>query len=212
MHLLARGEDPRNIRVVDMRRPVREDLLFGKAAEVGFVVANVCDLASLRAAFSAHWPDSNSKTKITVFHTVSTMRYYERHPFFIPRSTDINVTGTRNVLTVVKESEVDIFIYTSSASIPVPRTNFWVWPWQTHPTTSVQVVKDEFHLARAKRKHSEFFSNYSYTKYIAERQVCEADSPSDGFRTGCLRPGNAIYGSGGDLNAGAYLVRGNNPS
>jgi len=32
------------------------------------------------------------------------------------------------------------------------------------------------------------------------------------LRTGCLRPGNGIFGPGGDILCGAYLVRKNNPT
>lgn len=191
---------------------MRKDLLSGKASEVGFMFADVCDLDSLRVAFKASWPDSSSNKKITVFHAVAEIRYYECHPFFLPRSFDINVTGTQNVLTTAKEFDVDIFIYTSSGCIPIRRTNFWLRPWQRHPITSVQVVTDESCSPMTQRKHEDFCSNYAYTKYLAEGLVCEADSPGRGFRTGCLRPGNAIYGSGGDLNAGSYLDRESNPS
>jgi len=206
-----RGEHPKNIRIIDLRRPSRKDMIVGRAAEVEFVSADIRDPASIRAAFAVGWPQSHAKG-ITVFHTVAGIRYYERHQSLLVRSSVLNVDGTQNTLTAAKEAGVDIFIFTSSASIPLCRTSFWVWPWQKHPKTFVQVVNDETRPSSKHAKQNEFFSNYAYTKYLAERLVCEADDPANDFRTGCLRPGNAIFGSGGDLNAGAYLVRGMNPS
>ncbi|KAG6007250.1 hypothetical protein E4U21_006168 [Claviceps maximensis] len=40
----------------------------------------------------------------------------------------------------------------------------------------------------------DFPSNYARSKAEAERLVCGADSPAGVFRTGCIRPGNGIYG------------------
>lgn len=47
------------------------------------------------------------------------------------------------------------------------------------------------------RPHADYFSNYAYSKALAERIVGEANAP--GFRTGSIRPGNGIYGMPRDL-------------
>ncbi|KAH7919054.1 NAD(P)-binding protein [Leucogyrophana mollusca] len=212
LHLLMRGEDPRNIRIIDIRRPIRKDMLSGKAAQVPFVAADVRDADSLRAAFAVDWPSNSERSDkgITVFHTAASIRFYERHESLVPRSFAVNVDGTRNSLTVSREYGVDLFVFTSSASIPVRRTRHWIWPWQRHAETLVQIVNDT--ISNVPRKHNDFFSNYAYTKSLAEELVRGSDSPGEGFRTGCLRPGNAIFGPGGDLVAGPYLARGTNPS
>ncbi|KAJ3515632.1 hypothetical protein NLJ89_g1638 [Agrocybe chaxingu] len=206
-HLIARGEDPKNIRIVDIRRPTRQDI---HANQVDFISADVREPESLRTAFAAEWPEGSSTKKgITVFHTIALLRYYERHQSFIPRSSVVNVDGTANVLAAAKNAGADIFIYTSSASIPIQRTNFWVYPWQTHPKTMVQIIND---ATSCPSRHDEFISNYAYTKHLAEDLVRQAHDPENDFRTGCLRPGSPIYGPGGDLCAGAYLLRSVNPS
>ncbi|KAJ3515640.1 hypothetical protein NLJ89_g1642 [Agrocybe chaxingu] len=182
-------------------------MLSGKATEVGFVAADIRDVNSVRAAFNASWPTENRKGT-TVIHSAAGMRYFERHESLVYRSAGLNIDGARNVLNVAQETPgVDIFLFTSSGSIPIPRTNFWGFPW--NPKGQVQVVHD---LDPQLEKHEEFFSNYSYTKFLAETLVRKADNPKKGFRTGCLRPGSAIYGAGGDLMAGAYLKKGVNPS
>ncbi|CAA7266311.1 unnamed protein product [Cyclocybe aegerita] len=137
------------------------------------------------------------------------MRYYERQEAFVPRSSVVNVDGTRNVLAAAREAGVDIFIYTSSGSVPVRRTTFWIFPWQRQPDTMAQVITDETPLPE---KHSAFFSNYAYTKNIAEELVREAHHPEQGFRTGILRPGIVVYGYGDGQSFHACLCKRNNPS
>jgi len=79
----------------------------------------------------------------------------------------------KNVVSVAQNTQdVEIFIYTSSGSIPIQRTNFWIPPWKKHPTSFVQVIGDE---------------------YLAEMIAVEAHDPGKGFRTGCLTPGSPIY-------------------
>ncbi|KAJ3505076.1 hypothetical protein NLJ89_g7606 [Agrocybe chaxingu] len=206
-HLLLRGEDPQNIRVINKRPPTRKDIQVDK---IGFFSADITNPDSIRAAFAAEWPKgSNTTAGITVFHTAAVMRYYERQESFVPRSSVVNVDGTRNVLAAAREAGADIFIYTSSGSVPVRRTNFWIFPWQRQPDTMAQVIDDETPLPE---KHSGFFSNYAYTKSIAERLVHEAHNPEKGFRTGTLRPGIVVYGYGDGQSFHACLCKRNNPS
>lgn len=206
-HLVARGENPANIRIIDIRKPTRKDI---HADQVLFVPGDIRDLESVRAAFNADWPAKSSTQGITVFHTIAVLRYYERHAAFVPRSSAINVDGTKNVVSVAQNTrDVEIFIYTSSGSILIQPTNFWIPPWKKHPTSFIQVISDDSPIPE---RQDGFISNYAYTKYLAEKIVIEAHDPGKGFRTGCLRPGSPIYGPGGDLCAGAYLLRERNPS
>ncbi|CAA7267678.1 unnamed protein product [Cyclocybe aegerita] len=154
-------------------------------------MADVRDLDSVRAAFRTEWPaDANMGRGITVIHSAAGLSYYERHASFIGRSAMLNVEGTRNVLAAAQEAGVDIFIFTLSGTIPLKRTNFWLFPWQKRPESLVQVLNDS---TLASRKHEEFFSNYPYTKLLS--------------------PGReSLIGWGGDLLAEEYLKRGVNPS
>lgn len=59
------------------------------------------------------------------------------------------------------------------------------------------------------KRHEDFFSNYAATKCEAERRVRGADKSASGktvLRTGCIRPGNGVYGPGGDMLCGISLI------
>ncbi|KAI0047713.1 NAD-P-binding protein [Auriscalpium vulgare] len=210
-HLVERGEDPRRIRVLDIRAPTRPDLTTGRAKDVDFRLVDVSDKEAVRAAFKAPWP-AGEDAEITVFHTVANIRFYERHPRLLPLSDKVNVQGTQNVVDAAREIGVSVLVYTSSGSISVRRTRFWLWPWQAQPEFFVQVFKDD---AQIPQRHEDAFSNYAVSKAKGEKIVRGVDNtPSGGgvLRTGCVRPGNGIYGPGGDILAGAYLVRQTNPT
>lgn len=166
---------------------------------------------------------------ITVFHTAANIRFYERDPRLLHLSDKVNVEGTQNVLDAARVVGVSVLVYTSSGSVSVRRTRLWLWPWEKRPENWVQTIDDDD--ARLPRRHEDMFSNYAASKMKAERLVRQADktplaAPSAGggdskgdrrqrrrlLRTGCLRPGNGIYGTGGDILCGAYLVRRVNPS
>ena len=211
---MERGEDPRNIRILDIRPPSRRDLRTGAAQQVAFLQVDVSDAAALFEAFKAPWPDTAGDQEITVFHTAANIRFYERHIQLLPRSTQVNYNGTLNVINASKEIGANTLIYTSSASISVRRARFWLWPWESQPPFFVQVYDDnDSHLPK---QHNHFFSNYAVSKLSAETAVRAADkSPttkSHTLRTGCIRPGNGAFGPGGDLICGAYLVRKQNPT
>lgn len=56
------------------------------------------------------------------------------------------------------------------------------------------------------KHHEDFFSNYAVTKSEAERRVRAADKAASGktiLRTGCIRPGNGVFGPGGDMLCGS---------
>lgn len=219
LHLLARGEDPRRIRVLDIRRPIRKDLLEGAATEVDFVQVDVSDTQAIQAAFDKPWPPAKSDVagepdpEITVFHTAATIRFFERDPSLLHLSEKVNLSGTQNVLDASRRVGASAFVYTSSGSISVHSSRFFLWPWETEPKQFTQVVNDDDTLIP--KRHEDFFSNYAVSKCHAERTVRTADRSRSGngvLRTGCIRPGNGIYGPGGDLLVGSYLVRKTNPT
>ena len=233
-HLLERGEHPKQIRVLDIRAPTRLDLTTGLAKDVDFRPVDISDREQVRAAFNAPWPLTPTpeaegrrspavevvETETTVFHTAANIRFYERDARLLPLSEKVNVEGTQNVLDAARAAGVSVLIYTSSGSVSIRRARLWLWPWEKQPPFSVQTVDDDD--SRLPRRHEEFFSNYAASKLKAERLVRAADrtplpSGKKGqgqkqLRTGCLRPGNGIYGTGGDILCGAYLARRVNPS
>ncbi|KAI6131025.1 3-beta hydroxysteroid dehydrogenase/isomerase family-domain-containing protein [Pisolithus croceorrhizus] len=215
LQLLQRGEDPKKIRVLDVRLPTRADLRTGKVQQVTFLRVDITDAKALSDAFQAPWPEEGADgEEITVFHSAANIRFYERLPALFFRSTAINYEGTKNVIASSKEIGAGILIYTSSGSVAVRRTRFWLWPWENGPQFFVQVLNDDDNLIPKRREH--FFSNYAASKRLGELAVRAADKTQSGksriLRTGCIRPGNGIFGPGGDILCGAYLVRRYNPT
>ncbi|KAH0834804.1 3-beta hydroxysteroid dehydrogenase/isomerase family-domain-containing protein [Lanmaoa asiatica] len=214
LQLLERGEDPRKIRILDIRPPTRPDLRTGPAQLVAFLQADVSDAAAVSAAFKAPWPDAEGELEVTVFHTAANIRFYEHHVELLPRSSKVNYDGTINVINASKEIGASTLIYTSSASVSVRRARFWLWPWEKQPPFFIQVYNDDdTHLPK---QHDHFFSNYAASKILGEKAVRAADRSSTSrphtLRTGSIRPGNGIFGPGGDIFLGAYLVRKHNPT
>ncbi|KAG5637125.1 hypothetical protein H0H81_005718 [Sphagnurus paluster] len=217
--LLERGEDPKYIRILDIRPPVRDDIILAQSRGVEFIEVNVSDADAVEKAFNAPWPSAISKAalpELTVFHTAANIRFYERHETFLPRSEKVNVTGTENVLRSARSAGASILIYTSSGSVALRRSRLLLWPWELSPPHFLQVVNDDETILP--KRHEEFFSNYAVTKLRAERLVRAADkTQSSGgahgvLRTGCVRPGNGVFGPRGDMLCGAYLIRQTNPS
>ncbi len=66
LHLIARGEDPRRIRIMDVRRPIRQDMLEGPATEVDFCQVDVANAAAVEAAFRKPWADGAAPTPMMV--------------------------------------------------------------------------------------------------------------------------------------------------
>ncbi|KAJ7039742.1 NAD-P-binding protein [Mycena alexandri] len=218
LKLLERGEDPKRIRILDIRAPARRDLTTGPARDVAFISIDVTDADATNAAFNAPWPldsdNDDSTTQLTVFHTVANIQFFERSLALLPNSARVNVQGTQNVIDAARAAGATALIFTSSASVAVKTARLLLWPWEAAPEAYVQVISDETPVPT---RHEAFFSNYAVTKAEAERRVCEADKTPTGagkgvLRTGCIRPGNAIYGPGGDLFLGSYLIRKSNPS
>ncbi|PFH50515.1 hypothetical protein AMATHDRAFT_100998, partial [Amanita thiersii Skay4041] len=217
--LLGRGEDPLKIRILDICKPSRKDFSTGPASKVEFFKVDISDRDAVDAAFKAPWPDSpgdTTETELTVFHTAASIRFYERHADLLHRSAKVNVHGTQNVINSARGVGASILVYTSSGSICIRRSRFWLWPWEREPPFFVQVI-DDVNESLFPNRHEEFFSNYAATKRQAEEIVRAADDKSSGrgsgvvLRTGCLRPGNGIFGPG-DMLCHAYLRRPSNPT
>ncbi|KAI6045271.1 3-beta hydroxysteroid dehydrogenase/isomerase family-domain-containing protein [Pisolithus marmoratus] len=215
LQLLQRGEDPKRIRVLDIRLPTRADLRTGKTRNVTFLKVDISDAKAVSDAFRAPWPEEGTDdVEITVFHSAATIRFYERIPALFSRSTDVNYEGTKNVITSAKDIGASILVYTSSGAIAVRQSRFWLWPWETRPQFFVQVINDDDNLIP--KRHEHFFSNYAASKRLGELAVRAADESQSGepriLRTGCIRPGNGVFGPGGDILCGPYLVRKYNPT
>jgi nucleoside-diphosphate-sugar epimerase len=212
--LLARGEDPKRIRILDIHPPLVEDL-----KTVQFIQTDVTNATAVDAGFTAPWPDTcrdgsrHPAPELTVFHTAANIRFYERHASLLGPSERVNVDGTKNVVNAARSVGASILIYTSSGSVAVRRSRFLLWPWESEPPYFVQVIDDDENAIP--KRHDDFFSNYAATKIRADRIVRAADKTQSGkgvLRTGCIRPGNGIFGPRGDMLCGAYLVRGTNPT
>lgn len=210
VHLLRRGEDPKRIRIVDLQPPSRPDLQESLANGVDFIKADITDTQSVRSAFTGPWPESTTAApEITVFHTAAIIRFYERHPSLVPFSAKVNVAGVQNVIDASRACGATILCATSSASVGVRNTRFLLAPWEKEPNHFVQVIRDDIDLSPKLPNH--YFSNYAYTKFQGEQLVRQADRSvgvdTKVLRTGCIRPGNGIYGSHGDTLGEFYLKR-----
>lgn len=203
LHLLARGESPESIRIVDFRNVERTDMKTGDAAKVDFAQADITSPSATQAAFDKPWPASVAKLPLTVFHTAALIIPGERTMGTFERIKQVNVGGTENVLNAAKTAGASIFIITSSSSIANKPAGYWGNPFRRWPRNFCQFI-DESDFDKPLRPHSEFFANYAHTKAIAERIVCQANSSN--FRTGAIRPANAIYGSStADQVVGEYF-------
>jgi nucleoside-diphosphate-sugar epimerase len=205
MQLLDRGEDPKRIRVLDIRAPARHDLTT-RGKDVHFIQTDVSDAAAVDAAFNAPWPDESfSAPQITVFHTAANIRFYEKSESLLPNSAKVNVIGTQNTINAARAIGATALVYTSSGSVSVRSSRFFLWPWETEPASFVQAINEND--AILPKRHGDFFSNYAVTKIDAERRVRAADKSASRegvLRTGCIRPGNGVFGPGGDMLCGKF--------
>lgn len=179
---------------------------------VRWTKTNITDELLVTAAFNEPWDVTVNKLPLTVYHTAAIIRPQDRLKSFLPLSSKINVDGTRHVLQAAKAAGATVFISTSSGSVALHQPNFWILPWKREPTRVVQVLNESTRLPES---HEEFFSNYAATKTEAERLVRAANNPANNFRTGCIRPTNGIYGTGGIANAAVtdiYLRDGGSPT
>lgn len=210
-HLLERGEDPQAIRIMDLRAPQRQAIT---SKDVAFIATDVSDADAVSTAFRSPWPDALASSQLTVYHTVAYIKPCDRKPDFLDLYLKVNVEGTRNVLAAAKSAGCSIFIATSSNSVCLKRPVYFTAPWCRYPKSFIQ-VRDNADPDSLDAPLSKFVGCYAYTKAKAEKLVREADCAKDGFRTGVLRPGHAIYGHG-DENpmsiAYNYLSRGGSPT
>ncbi|KAK0729117.1 dehydrogenase-like protein [Apiosordaria backusii] len=205
LQLLERGQSPSSIRIADFA-PVSRDDMLPKTSACDFVKTDITSIPSVEAAFSKPWPSSVSHLPLTVFHTAALIRPQERNPLLYQRVSRVNRDGAIIVLNTAKKHGCDIFIATSSGSVSITPPQFFpFWPWQSSPKGYFQIC-DERDFDLPIRPHEKFFANYARSKAEAERAICAANSP--GFRTGCLRPGNAIYGQKTDPLVGNILREG----
>ncbi|KAI8958933.1 NAD(P)-binding protein [Daldinia sp. FL1419] len=210
LHLLARGQPPESIRIVDFQKPVRPDLTSGSAALVDFAQADITSPAATSAAFDKPWPKSVASLPLTVFHCAALIQASERSLKTYERVKRVNVDGARNVIDASKKAGADVFVSTSSGSVAYKRVKFWGNPFRRWPENLWQIF-DDSDFDRPLLPHSQFWSNYAHAKGTAERLISEANSSN--FRTGLVRPANGIYGSSyGDQIIGLCLRSGTFPS
>ncbi|KAK0445227.1 hypothetical protein EV421DRAFT_347632 [Armillaria borealis] len=145
LQLLRRGEDPKRIRILDIRPSKHLELLEGKAKDVKFIQVDISDKMAVDAAFSKPWPD-NDESPISVFNTAANIRFYERHPSLIPLSAKVNIQGAENIINACRKVGASVLVHTCSGSVSVHSSCFLLWPWQEEPKHFVQVINDDNEL------------------------------------------------------------------
>lgn len=174
----------------------------GPAVEVEFIQTDIRSAAAVTAAFDKPWDSSVCHLPLTVFHTAAVILASDRSRYLYAFPYAVNVGGTKNVVAAAKAAGADIFSSTSSASISIRPVDPWVSFWAKEPRNFSQIL-DERDFDRPLGTHEDFFGNYPASKATAERLVCAANC--DGFRTGCIRPANGVYGNPTDNTVGGPL-------
>ncbi|KAI1770984.1 NAD(P)-binding protein [Hypoxylon cercidicola] len=205
LQLLARGNPPESIRILDIRRTERNDMRTGRAAEIEFLQTDITSSDSVDAAFARPWPPFIRHLPLTVFHTAAVILASERSKFQYAFPEAVNVTGTKNVLAAARKFGADVFSSTSSGSISIRPVEPFVAPWASSVQNFWQIldVKD---FDAPLREREGYFANYPASKAVAERLVCGANGEK--LRTGCIRPANGVYGNPTDNTVGDPLARG----
>ena len=211
LQLLARGQPPESIRIVDYQKMHRKDMLEGPATEIDVIHTDISSVASTDAAFTKTWPSSVAKLSLTVFHTAAVMVPSDRSQSAYKLLERINIEGTRNVLAAAHKAGADVLISTASGSISLLNVEFWMAPWRLFgwPKNYVQSL-NEADFSRPLRPFTEFYSAYAASKATAERIVCDANC--ENLRTGTIRPANGIYGHPTDNVVGSPLNRSTCPA
>ncbi|KAI2602589.1 NAD(P)-binding protein [Hypoxylon sp. NC1633] len=204
LQLLARGNPPESIRILDIRRTERNDMRTGPAAQVEFVKTDITSPDSVDTAFARPWHPSVARLPLTVFHTAAVILASERSEFQYAFPEAVNVNGTKNVLAAARKFGADIFSSTSSGSISIRPVEPFVAPWASSPKNFWQFL-DVADFDAPLREREGYFANYPASKAVAERLVCGDNSES--LRTGCIRPANGVYGNPTDNTVGDPLSR-----
>ena len=174
----------------------------GPVTDVEYVQTDLRSSDAVNAAFQRPWDRLVSQLPLTVFHTAAAILASERSKYLYDFPHAVNVKGTEHVLAAARAAGADVFSATSSASISLLPVRPWVMPWAKEPKHFFQVLDDQ-DFDRTLRPYEEFAGNYPYSKAVAERLVCDANS--DEFRTGCIRPAHGVYGNPTDNSVGGPL-------
>ncbi|KAL8318722.1 hypothetical protein RB597_005815 [Gaeumannomyces tritici] len=121
LQLLARGQPPKSIRIVDFQKPHRNDMVVGPAADVDFARADISSAAAVNAAFGRPWPRSVAHLPLTVFHTAAIIVPSDRSDLIYHVCRSVNVNGTANVVNAARAAGADVLISTSSGSASAGR-------------------------------------------------------------------------------------------
>nr|POF03948.1 3 beta-hydroxysteroid dehydrogenase type 7 [Quercus suber] len=166
-HLLTRGEDPGAIRLLDRReQQSHKDL-----EPVIFCHVDIRDSESLEAAFTTPWPPHVKHLPLTVVHTAAIIDCHNRADDLLPAISEVNIAGTSKVIVAAKRAGASVFTATSSASISARPPKWFPPPWRLQPDGFFQFIENA-------------------------QPTLDADDEASAFRTGCIRPGNALYGTG----------------
>lgn len=213
--LLARGQPPSSIRIVDFRPPNPTSSPYHEE-EVDFVQTDISSPTATRRAFTKPWPSAVSHLPLTVFHTAAVIVPSDRAASGpgLALCEAVNVRGTQNVVDSAREAGADVLVSTTSGSIALKPVGLWMNPWKlvkgwvtgkkSWPKDFWQVL-DESDFFAPLKKREEFYANYAASKARAERIVCAANSAE--MRTGCVRPANGIYGDPRDNMLGGTLAK-----
>ena len=199
-HLLMRGEPVKNIRVLDLTPPTREDV---KAAGVAYIRTDVTDAASVVSAVESPWPDGSHMLPLTVFHCAAYINPAERKALFLSRYIQVNIEGTRNVVEAAQKAGASVFIATTSAAVGSIRPHYFPWPWRRLGRGVVQSLGNADPPHGYDAPLEAYPSCYSWSKAQMERLVLNANSAT--FLTGAIRPGYAVIGPGPELKSNILL-------
>ncbi|KAJ7856690.1 hypothetical protein B0H14DRAFT_2752439 [Mycena olivaceomarginata] len=173
--LIMRGET--SIRILDVNPPAPTLL---DHPSVSFIKTDITSLQSVRDALGAPFPATGAPPTV-IFHTAAIIRFWERASYCWDASYRVNVTGTKNILTVAKELPSAMVVYTSSSEVVSGCPKFLRVDWDTFP---VSIRDDSSPPAYILKEGC-----YARSKRMAEQLVINA-SVNEGLKTGILRPGH----------------------
>ena len=167
-HLLTRGEDPENIRVLDTSRaPTWTDLTQGLAKLAEFIRTDVVDEGSVIAGFTKSWPLTASQdSDITLICTVANI---QSSP---PRST---LPDSR---TLSRDHSPVAFRFLSPLPLALSESGAQDSSLLRGSPSQSFLPRSYGTTARNRGGTTTFLSNYGYTKMIGEVRVLAADKSS----------------------------------